>query len=175
MNEKMCKQCGELFTPTHTLGLYCSKKCKLKSNYQTYYAKIKSDPQLLAKFKEYQRNWIAKNREKVNERARRYRKLNPQKISEHIPVISRYIKHRQFIFNKFGNRNKGINRFYQIEAYEQRLQEMDALFINTIPQTFPTQNLETIINLLQKKISEQDKIFKLQSINLKGDKKWNKY
>ena len=101
--------------------------------------------------------------------AKKFRETHPEKAKENYEKakpariardqIKKYVKHRRFIFSTFQNRGKKINRFYQIEAWEQRLGEMDAIFIDELSQE-QGYNLETTVAYLQNKITEQNEEFR---------------
>jgi len=104
--------------------------------------------------RENAKRWRAANPEKVRENAKRN---EPAKIARE--QAKRYIWHRKLIFDKFQNKGKKLNRFYQMEAWEQRLGEMDAIFIDELSKE-EGYNLVTIVSYLQGKIEEQNKEFK---------------
>ena len=71
--------------------------------------------------------------------------------------------HRDRIFKRFGNTRNGIvsKDFFQ-EAWKQRLEEMDTIFIDELIQEFVNHKylkLETITVQAQRKIDEQNKKF----------------
>ena len=73
--------------------------------------------------------------------------------------LKRYLSHRLFIYFKFKNKEFNKNRFYQIEAWKQRLQEMDAIFIDQIIRDYQDSNLnlESFISNATKQFAQMDK------------------
>lgn len=76
--------------------------------------------------------------------------------------LTRYLSHRYFIYTKFKNSKKGMNRFYQLAAWEQRLQEMDVMFIEQIQKDFIDAkiDLNVFVEYCMRKFEEMDKQIK---------------
>lgn len=127
-NEK-CFECGE---PS-----YCKQLCKkhyIKKHQEKYFASEKG------------KAWL-KNRSVI--------------IADYVCArtnLKRYLSHRAFIFTKFRGNEKMKNRFYNIESWKQRLQEMDAIFIDQIVIDFQESNLnlECFVKTAMKQFAEMD-------------------
>jgi len=89
--------------------------------------------------------------------------------------VDRYLNHRLFIFFKFKNNINLKNRFYSIENWKQRLQEMDAIFIDQLIQDYQDSsiNLNLFIPTTVKKFEKMDK--DLESNNIKKYSRVNNY
>lgn len=155
--DKFCKLCGNEFIG-HNLALYCSIECRKKYNYAM--ARINAEENI-ENSRRIGRENQKKNRLKNKEIYGTY--CSPQQTEYHKcqSEVDRYMVHREFIFCKFRDNPNLVNRNYFAEVWQQRLEDMDSIFIDEMSKSVPEiVDLGTIINRLNRKIVEQNIYFK---------------
>ena len=132
---------------------YCNKP-EVKARIKEYYSR----PDIVLKRKQY----IENNKERYIYYVQKYHENHKEELAiwiSKIGEINNYLTYRNHIFNRFGNKEGGIpNRIFSEPAWKQRLEILDAEFINEfirLNSEFDG-NLEKLLNNLNVKIEKQN-------------------
>lgn len=170
MELKLCEVCNKPFTATNNRQKYCGKTCQLKIKYkQTTESNNRLKKQKLLQKKNCR---ICKKEFETNLTNKKYcckkcasiakKEYDTHKVDRSYAInINNYLKHRQFIFTKFQNQ-RIQNGFYQIEAWEERLTEMDTMYLDEMIKYYTDKktNFNTLIKHFWNKVNNQNKILK---------------